>query len=385
MRIFRKLFKEKTQVEWDDRIAFAVEGAKRDRARREGNPANEDSGRSVPPVPGDGSAFVASFRALNEEDFAKRPFTYHPPLYGPCGVLPAKEKEVFPEIGPPVEEQARRKGAEDVELWMSGADSFGPGPSEDQADGAGGDFISGGSDRSTGFDHLMSGALDAAGGITGDGEAAPGDSGDSLTDILNNPEIGYPFTGGQEDDNGDFSFDLGEPVAQVSHGDTAAAHTQDPTHPPSHPLASPEKDTSTQPPSMEPTTQPPGTPAETETQSFDHTQAALAAQDQLMELQNIPQDSSAAQQLKAPINLGTSILGKRKMSPENEEDGISPDGRQGKKQQQDALPTDGEVGNEVEDKIQNADLAAPAAETTEEVETEGDARVAGDEQVGGEM
>ncbi|KAI6829711.1 hypothetical protein KC340_g8401 [Hortaea werneckii] len=385
MRIFRKLFKEKTQVEWDDRIAFAVERAKRDRARREGNPANEGSARIVPPVSGDGTAFWACFRALEEEDFAKRPFMYHPPLYGPRGVLPAKEKEVFPEIGPPVEEQAKRKGAEDIEIWMSGAESFGPGPSDDQADGAGGDFISGGSDWHTGFDHLMSGALDAAGGINGDSEVAPRDSGDSLTDIFNDPDTGYP--GGQEDDdNGHFSFDLGEPVAQVSDGDTAAAPSQDPTDPPSHPLPSPEKDTSTQPPSMEPTTQPPSTAAETDTQSFNHTQAARAAQDQLTKLvQNIPEDPSAApQQQPAPINLGASILGKRKISSESEEDGISPDGPSGKKQQQEALSADGEAGNEAEDKIQNADLADAAAETAEEVDEEGDARVAGDGQVGRE-
>ncbi|KAI7300851.1 hypothetical protein KC326_g9264 [Hortaea werneckii] len=388
MRIFRMLFKEKTQVEWDDRIAFAVERAKRDRARREGNPSNEASGRSVPPTPGDGTAFWASFRALEEEDFAKRPFTYHPPLYGPRGVLPAKEKDVFPEIGPPVEEQARRKGAEDIELWMSGAESFGPEPSDDHADGAGGDFISGGSDWHTGFDHLMSGALDAAGGINGDGEVAPGDLGDSLTDILNNPETGYPFTGGQEeDDNGDFNFDLGEPMAQVSGGNTVAAPTQNSTDLPSDFPTSTEKETSTPPPSMEPTTKPPSTAAETDTQSFNHTQAALAAQDQLTKLvQTIPQDPSAAppQQQPAPINLGTSILGKRKISSESEEDEISPDGPSGKKQQQEAFPANGEAGNEAEDNIQNADLAAPAAETTEEADTEGGARVAGDEQVGRE-
>ncbi|RMY60947.1 hypothetical protein D0865_01252 [Hortaea werneckii] len=387
MRIFRKLFKEKTQVEWDDRIAFAVERAKRDRARREGNPANEGSARSVPPVAADGTAFWASFRALEEEDFAKRPFTYHPPLYGPRGVLPAKEKEVFPEIGPRIEEQARRKGAEDIELWMSGAEAFGPGLGDDQADGAGGDFISGGTDWNTGFDHLMSGALDAAGGINGDGEAALGDSGDSLTDILNNPETGYPFTGGQEDDdNGNFSFDLTDPVVHPSDGDTAAAApTQNPTDLPSDFPTSPEKETNTLPQSMEPTTQPPSTAAETDTQSFNHTQAALAAQDQLTKLgQNIPQDPSAAppQQQPAPINLGASILGKRKISSESEEDGIGPDGPSGKKQQQEALHTDGEAGNEAGDNIQNADLAAPAAETTEEADTEGDA---GNEQVGREM
>ncbi|KAI7530916.1 hypothetical protein KC331_g14417, partial [Hortaea werneckii] len=385
MRMFRKLFKEKTQVEWDDRIAFAVERAKRDRARREGNPANEDNGRSEPLTPGDGAAFLASFRALDEEDFAKRPFTYHPPLYGPRGVLPAKEKEIFPEIGPRIEEQARRKGAEDIELWMSGAEAFGPGSGDDQADGAGGDFISGGSEWKTGFDHLMSGALDAAGGVDGNGEAAPGDSGDSLTEIFNNPETGYP--GGQEDDdNGNFSFDLTDPVIHASDGDTPAAPTQDPTDPPSHPLPSPEKDPNTQPLSMEPTTQPPSTPTETETQSFNHTQAALAAQDQLTKLvQNNPQDSSAAQQQPTPINLGTSILGKRKIPSESEEDGISPDGPLGKKKQQEALSADGEVGNEAEDNIQDPDAASSAAETTEKVDTKGDARAASDQQVGREM
>ncbi|KAI6970931.1 hypothetical protein KC332_g12980 [Hortaea werneckii] len=383
MRGFKKLFKEKTQVEWDDRIAFAVERAKRDRARREGNSANGGSVRGVS-VPGDGAAFLAAFRALEEEDFAKRPFTYHPPLYGPRGVLPAKEKKVFPEIGPRIEEQARRKGAEDIELWMSGAEAFGPGPGDDQDDGAGGDFISGGSDWNTGFDHLMSGALDAAGDINGDGEAAPGNSGDSLTDIFDNPETGYPFGNAQDDgDDGNFNFDIEGPVAPVQDGDTTAAPPQNPTDPPSNSPPSPEKDTSPQPPSKEPTTQPPSTIAETETQSFNHTQAALAAQDQLKKLPNPPPDSSAQQ--PAPLNLGTSILGKRKIASESEDDGFSTEGPSGKKQQQEAVSADGERVNESGEENKATVLGASAAESEGGGDAEGGARAAGGEQAGREM
>ncbi|GAB1728385.1 hypothetical protein NU195Hw_g1690t1 [Hortaea werneckii] len=378
MRVFKKLFKEKTQVEWDDRIAFAVERAKRDRARREGTSANDGSGRGVS-VPGDGSAFLAAFRALGEEDFAKRPFTYHPPLYGPRGVLPAKEKEVFPEIGPPIEEQAKRKGAEDIELWMSGAEAFGLGPSDDQADGAGGDFIYGEPGGFTGFDHLMSGALDAAGDINGDGEAALGDSGDSLTEIFNNPDLGYPFTSTQDDrDDGNFNFDIEGPAAPVQDGDASAAPTQDPIDPSSEFPPSTEKETDTQPPSTEPTTQPPSTVAETETQSFDHTQAALAAQDQLTKLPNPPPDSSAQQ--PAPLSLGTSILGKRKIASESEGDGISTEGPSGKKQQQEeTVAVDGEAVNKAGDEIKGPDPAASAAESKGEGDAEGDARAAGGE------
>ncbi|KAI7355312.1 hypothetical protein KC320_g2872 [Hortaea werneckii] len=383
MRGFKKLFKEKTQVEWDDRVAFAVERAKRDRARREGNSANSGSVRGVS-VPGDGAAFLAAFRALGEEDFAKRPFTYHPPLYGPRGVLPAKEKKVFPEIGPPVEEQAKGKGAEDIELWMSGAEAFGPGPSDDQADGAGGDFIYGVSDGYTDFDHLMSGALDAAGDTNGDGEAAPRDSGDSLTEIFDNPETGYPFGNAQDDgDDGNFDFDLGEPAAQVSNGDTAATPTQNSTDLSSDFPPSPEKDTNTQPPSKEPTTQPPSTIAETETQPFDHTQAALAAQDQLTKLPNPPPDSSAQQ--PAPLNLGTSILGKRKIVSGSEEDGFITEGPQGKKQQPESISADGEVVGEAGEGKKGPVPGASAAESKGEGDAQGDARGARDEQVGVEM
>ncbi|KAI6842780.1 hypothetical protein KC340_g7355 [Hortaea werneckii] len=397
MRMFKKLFREKTHVEWDDRIAFAVERAKRDRAQRDEKMAAEGNVGSVS-APGDGPAFQAAFRALEEEDFAKRPFTYHPPLYGPRGVLPAKEKEVFPEIGPPVEEQARRKGAEDIELWMSGAEAFGPeGPSDDQADGAGGDFIYGETDWNTGFDHLMSGALDAAGGINGGDEAAPGDSGDSLTDIFDNPGTGYPFGNTQDDrDDGNFNFDIGGPEAPVQDGNTAASPSQIPTNPPSDVPPSPEKDTNTQAPgmepmtqlsSMEPTTQPPSTVAETETQSFDHTRAALAAQDQLTKLPNNPQDPPAMQQ-PAPLNLGTSILGKRKLPSECEGDGISTiEGPSGKKQQQqEAVSADSEAVNEAEDEVKDPEPAAPAEEGKEEVDAERavGAASASDEQMGRE-
>ncbi|KAI7208740.1 hypothetical protein KC343_g9237 [Hortaea werneckii] len=384
MRVFKKLFKEKTQVEWDDRIAFAVERAKRDRARREGNSAVEGNVGSVP-VPGDGLAFAATFRALEMDDFAKRPFTYHPPLYGPRGVLPTKEKEVFPEIGPPVEEQAKREGAEDIELWMSGAEAFGPGPSDDQADGAGGDFIYGGeSGGYTDFNHFMSGALDAAGDINGDGEAAPGASGDSLTEIFDNPETGYPFVNTQDDDDGNFDFDIGEPVAPVQDGNTAAAPTQNRTDLSSDFPPSPEKETNTQPPSEEPTTQPTSTVAETATQSFDHTQAALGAQDQLTKLPNPPPDSSAQQ--PAPLNLGTSILGKRKIASEVEGDGFSTEGPSRKKQQQEeAVAVDGKVVNKAGEEIKGPAPAASAAESGAEKDAEGAAGAAGGEQVGREM
>ncbi|GAB1728386.1 hypothetical protein NU195Hw_g1690t2 [Hortaea werneckii] len=262
---------------------------------------------------------------------------------------------------------------------MSGAEAFGLGPSDDQADGAGGDFIYGEPGGFTGFDHLMSGALDAAGDINGDGEAALGDSGDSLTEIFNNPDLGYPFTSTQDDrDDGNFNFDIEGPAAPVQDGDASAAPTQDPIDPSSEFPPSTEKETDTQPPSTEPTTQPPSTVAETETQSFDHTQAALAAQDQLTKLPNPPPDSSAQQ--PAPLSLGTSILGKRKIASESEGDGISTEGPSGKKQQQEeTVAVDGEAVNKAGDEIKGPDPAASAAESKGEGDAEGDARAAGGE------
>lgn len=61
--------------------------------------------------------------AKERGDFGNRPFLYHPPLYGPRGVLPETENEVFPKLGPSIAtSKSGHIGGQKIELRMSGAD-----------------------------------------------------------------------------------------------------------------------------------------------------------------------------------------------------------------------------------------------------------------------
>lgn len=123
--IFKKTFKEKTTVDWDDRISFAVERAKREKRIR---------GQATNSPPGSARGVPVSESGVKEEefDFRNTPFQYHPPLYGPRGTLPEKVRATFSEVGPlPVREVTAR--TDEVELWMSGANGSAPEIGSDQA------------------------------------------------------------------------------------------------------------------------------------------------------------------------------------------------------------------------------------------------------------
>ncbi|KAK4546740.1 hypothetical protein LTR36_001472 [Oleoguttula mirabilis] len=153
-RAFKKCFREKTGINWDERIAVAVARAKQHQqqstATGTGTGTGSPRGRPV----SEASLERGLLRATAEEvvlEFGQRPFVYHPPLYGPRGLLPEKQREVFPEIGPPLREvgQEAQREDEEIELWMSGANGLGPSPNtnavgvaEMQA-GEGMDFVTG--------------------------------------------------------------------------------------------------------------------------------------------------------------------------------------------------------------------------------------------------
>lgn len=109
-RCFKKVFKEKTGVEWDDRVAFAVA---RSRQKAVARAATADG--SVKGVP------VVEREVMSQEEeerhFAKMPFSYHPPMYGSRGSLPARDKSQ--EIGPPPGEDDVMPN--DIELWINAA------------------------------------------------------------------------------------------------------------------------------------------------------------------------------------------------------------------------------------------------------------------------
>ncbi|KAK5112070.1 hypothetical protein LTR85_011651 [Meristemomyces frigidus] len=286
---FKKCFRDKTKIHWDDRIAFAVERAKREKRQR-GSPDGTRRGRAV----SEASLLEEGLRAMDEVEFAKRPFVYHPPLYGPRGLLPEKQREVFPEIGPPLVQEGRDWGVEEIELWMSGANGVGPSPNaavaEAGAQADGGEFVNGltpavtqggESNAVSDFDQFMSGGLAGAGGASA---LAMNDGGhDSTFDF---GETSYPFG-----DNGDeFDFGLGGADGKGS----PVGYAQDTR----------------------------GNDQQVQETMLGHTQLAEDARAQLEELMGdvpAPRDSTEAETVTAghgrPLNLNSSVLGKRKTSP----------------------------------------------------------------------
>ncbi|KAK3071538.1 hypothetical protein LTR53_008444 [Teratosphaeriaceae sp. CCFEE 6253] len=200
-RAFKKIFKEKTRVAWDDRVTFAVERAMRakhllaaasDRGSRPGRPVSE----------------TEVVEAEKEVGLEERAFAYHPPMYGPRGLLPEKVGAVFPEIGPPVTAAPFNRHREEVDLWMRdarGAVSAGAGGAEDgfvssveQGKMGAGPMPEGTSD----YDQFMSGMYNAVDGNGG----APQVGGvlGQETDGLG--ETAYPF-GSAEAADFDVSLD----------------------------------------------------------------------------------------------------------------------------------------------------------------------------------
>ena len=134
LHAFKTVFREKTLVPWDDRLAFAVARSRHER----GSPLDCPDGDA-----GDGglsgevrARLRDGLAALADRDGAseRRPFAYHPPRYGPRGVLPAGTTAVFPEVGPRMVQGAGRLEAEqrgEVEMCMSGDGREDPGAQTD--------------------------------------------------------------------------------------------------------------------------------------------------------------------------------------------------------------------------------------------------------------
>ncbi|KAK4557088.1 hypothetical protein LTR86_006069 [Recurvomyces mirabilis] len=135
--VFETAFREKTGVEWEDRISHAQDRLrmeKRARGQATNSPDNgggEVLGRAV------SESVVerenAKLKAMMEEkDFDKKVFEYHPPAYGGVGKMPEVRDDMFPDLdlggtgrekgeggkgGP----QAGRDRVDEIEMWMSGA------------------------------------------------------------------------------------------------------------------------------------------------------------------------------------------------------------------------------------------------------------------------
>lgn len=84
---FKKIFKEKTQVDWNDRVNAALENRKRE-------------------MRGQCSA-KKKHSKMESDDFSNMPFQYHPPLSGPRGSFPkADDPQQWLDFDPPREDAA---------------------------------------------------------------------------------------------------------------------------------------------------------------------------------------------------------------------------------------------------------------------------------------
>ncbi|KAK4971340.1 hypothetical protein LTR42_007066 [Elasticomyces elasticus] len=84
LHAFKKIFFEKTKVLWDDRLNVMIEAhAKKERAKA-GIP-EPGSVRGRP---------VSESEVVPVVDFARQPFVYHPPVYGTRGLMPEPRKLV---------------------------------------------------------------------------------------------------------------------------------------------------------------------------------------------------------------------------------------------------------------------------------------------------
>lgn len=121
---FKTVFKEKTGVDWDNRISFHLERNKREKLNR-GQSTGSDHGtqRGVPV-----SESNAGAPAI-QEDFLTAPFQYHPPQYGAKGTLSESEKEKLQNEWPGILEQStsfgngkgkeKATGHEKVNEWIN--------------------------------------------------------------------------------------------------------------------------------------------------------------------------------------------------------------------------------------------------------------------------
>ncbi|KAK5746889.1 hypothetical protein LTR17_000520 [Elasticomyces elasticus] len=83
LHAFKKIFFEKTKVLWDDRLNVMIEAhAKKERAK------------AGIPEPGSVRGRPVSESEVVPVDFARQPFVYHPPVYGSRGLMPEPKKLV---------------------------------------------------------------------------------------------------------------------------------------------------------------------------------------------------------------------------------------------------------------------------------------------------
>ena len=322
-RAFKKTFKEKTGVEWNDRIEHALERSKREkRDRGLGTGSDAGSRRGVPVSERGESVQVV-------EDFANMPFEYHPPRFGARGKLPS---EKFEEGGPLHDVPINSAGKDRVEHWMSGANGAGPEVHDDTTTAA--EYVGDqGTQEHNDFQSFVNEGINGeANGNHFGGLPIPADQSVFDKDIEEILDGTYPFN---PNDYDNFDFTLGDHTTEQNHGqgdNLSTAHEQaslahnigDVTQPgtsfdqgmsdlPQHP-------TSFDLPSTVQDSFQPGT------QEVGETQMVERARGELEEFMNLPMDAesetidkvSAVPSLPTGLDLGSSMLGKRKAAETEE-------------------------------------------------------------------
>ncbi|KAK3716027.1 hypothetical protein LTR37_006757 [Vermiconidia calcicola] len=362
-RAFKKTFKEKTGIVWDDRVAAALERINREKRDRGRGTGSDDAGsRRGLPVSESGVGRGGKGRV----EFKDMMFVYHPPCYGPKGKLPEDKKREVIDLDP--DEDAR---TEKVEHWMSGAN--GPGTPEalarsqtpqqteelsqtqNQHDAKGNDHLSPqeadfGAEtlNGSGLNGVVNGNIESNGNSEGYA-AFTGTNGNSIydNDLDEIMDTTYPFDHDLDLDNFDFDSLMADQQTQMTsaggdltqqqhpgdEGGTFEHHAPVPTmgdceasFDPSMQLTEAMQQTSfLHPPSTVQESFQPGTQDVGETQVAE--KAIGEFEEYLKHEQQEAQDMQGAEAgvaftangsfggLLKGLNLGTSMLGKRKTSP----------------------------------------------------------------------
>ncbi|KAK3672370.1 hypothetical protein LTR78_007677 [Recurvomyces mirabilis] len=135
--VFETAFREKTGVEWEDRISHAQERLRMEKRARGQATNSSDSGEVLGRAVSESAVERrenAKLKAMMEEkDFDKKVFEYHPPAYGGVGKMPEVRDNMFPDLdlggkggkekGGAARNVAQAGGdrVEEIEMWMNDA------------------------------------------------------------------------------------------------------------------------------------------------------------------------------------------------------------------------------------------------------------------------
>ena len=298
-------------MDWDKRLSHDLERKLREKLERGlGTGSYHGSQRGVPV-----SESVAG-RVQEKEDFDGRAFEYHPPIYGPKGLLPEGEKQRVRELGG---KPGGGKENEKIEAWMSAANepTRAEVPDSQTWNGNVGMPIQIEDDDDEGDGEVVRSQAGQKEDVMQDGQTqAKGDTinhfDDLMRDIDNITDGNHDIDNDPVNSNNVLDYDEFDEAFDYPFS-TDAAFGNTPITDQNDPNQQISFDHTAAPDSFEPGTQEVG-----------ETQMAEKARGEFEEFVHVPKSSGSEGQaglLSAnkdlpKLNLGSSILGKRKGSPE---------------------------------------------------------------------